>query len=365
MNSFTKDRLEYEVLKREALANQRPYLQFQLRDLRFLEKASKGDSIISVKGNELIAPQNVVDGFDKMSGLSLYQKKTVFNAGGEESLRDIRNYLSSAKSVTSRKSYVIYVHPKTRVVERVLPVLGSVISLEAFFMLAEMFMNQHNLLPEAFEHSSMWDGGITLRMAYQVPEVNPSLHHKEDFELSGYYMRWTGNQIELGLYLMRLVCSNGQTRPLGRSTGYRIVNLGAREVDTLLRIPNEKSLIKVSLDEFRHKAGVAMATPASMAELNYVKNMLHDMAIPEQECERIAPYDADFAAYKQKGFDHIDPKNTVSSVNTWELYNRLTAFATHTDLWAPNALARDLLRQNAETFLGKQRDIKSYVNIFK
>ncbi len=364
MSNFTKDRFEYEVLKQKALANQRPYLQFQLKDLRFLEKTSNGDSVISVKGNELIAPQKVVDGFDKQSGLSLQQKKTVFNAGGEDSLRDIRNYLSSAKSVTSSKSYVIYVHPTSRVVERVLPVLGSVISLEAFFMLAEMFMNHHNLLPEAFEYSPLWDGHLTLRMAHQVPDVQ-SLRRGEEFELSGYYMRWTGNQIELGLYLMRLVCSNGQTRQLGRSTGFRIVNLDAKDVDTLLRVPDSKSLINGSLDEFRHDAGLAMATPASMAELKSVRLMLYHMAVPEEECERIAPYEADLNAYKQKGFDHIDPKNTVSSVNTWELYNRLTAFATHTDLWAPNALARDLLLQNAEAFLGKQRDIKSYVNIFK
>ena len=364
MSVFTKDRFEYEVLKQEALANQRPYLQFQLKDLRFLEKTSNGDSIISVKGNELIAPQNVIAGLDKQSGLSVRQMLTVYNAGGEDSVRDIRNYLSSAKAVTSHKSYVIYVDPTTRVAERVLPVLGSVISLEAFFMLAEMFMNQHNLLPEAFEYSSFWDCNVTLRMAYQVPDVQ-SLRRGEEFELSGYYMRWTGNQIELGLYLLRLVCSNGQTRQLGRSTGFRIVSLDAKDVDTLLRVPNSKPLINGSLDEFRHDAGLAMATPASMAELKSVRKMLLDMAIPEQECERIAPYEADLNAYKQKGFDHIDPKNTVSSVNTWDLYNRLTSFATHTDMWTPNALARDLLLHNAEAFLGKQRDIKSYVNIFK
>lgn len=139
----------------------------------------------------------------------------------------------------------------------------------------------------------------------------------------------------------------------------------AHNVNTLLGIPDQKKLIQASFEQFGQEAGRAMVTPASIGELKSVNTILKNFQIPENECERIAPIEADLEAYRQKGFKVIDPNNTVSSVNTWDLYNRLTDFATHTDFWEPNDISRDILRQNAAAFLRRSRDIKSYVNIFK
>lgn len=362
--NFTQDRFQYELLKAKALEEQLPYKQVKLDDIRYLEHTSHNDHIISVQGHNYVASDRVMAGLDKLSGFTEKQKKVVFDAGGHNSLRDMRNYLSSAKAISAPNGYVMYLNPKTRRVERVLPVIDSVISLEAFFHLAEMFMTRHHLQPEALESYRSWNGSITLRMSAHVPNIL-ALKPGEEFDLSGYYMRWQGNQIELGLYAMRLVCTNGQTISLGRSAGYHITNLDAHNVNTLLGIPDQKKLIQASFEQFGQEAGRAMVTPASIGELKSVNTILKNFQIPENECERIAPIEADMEAYRQKGFKVIDPSNTVSSVNTWELYNRLTDFATHTDFWEPNDISRDILRQNAAGFLRRPRDIKSYVNIFK
>ena len=351
--NFTQNRFQYELLKAKALEDQLPYKQVKLDDIRYLEHTSHNDHIISVQGHNYVASDRVMAGLDKLSGFTEKQKKVVFNAGGHNSLRDMRNYLSSAKAISAPNGYVMYLNPKTRRVERVLPVIGSVLSLEAFFHLAEMFMTRYHLQPEALESYRSWNGSITLRMSAHVPNIL-ALKPGEEFDLSGYYMRWQGNQIELGLYAMRLVCTNGQT-----------ISLDAHNVNTLLGIPDQKKLIQASFEQFGQEAGRAMVTPASIGELKSVNTILKNFQIPENECERIAPIEADLEAYRQKGFKVIDPNNTVSSVNTWDLYNRLTDFATHTDFWEPNDISRDILRQNAAAFLRRPRDIKSYVNIFK
>ena len=364
MNGFTKNRLEYETLRAKALKEQLPYKQVKLEDLRYVERTSNGNNIISVQGRELVASDGVIANLDKLSGLSHRQKKVVFDAGGSDGLRDFRNYLSSATAKSAPNGYVLYMDPKSRRLERILPVIGSVISLEAFFTLAEMFMERYDLQPEAFEFTSKWNGSITLRMGTHIPDVK-ALKEGEEFELSGYYLRWNGNLVELGLYAMRLVCSNGQTITLGRSSGYRITSLDAKEVDCLMKVPTQKGLIQNSFDQFGRKAKLAMATPASLGELRSVNDMLRHFRIPDEECDRIAPFKTDLESYKQKGFKNIDARSAVSSVNAWDLYNRLTAFATHTDFWGPNDLSRDILRRNAAAFLTKPRDIKSYANIFK
>lgn len=366
MSDYTKDRQEYEVLKAKTLDKQLPFKQVKLEDIRYVERIPNRQNIITVEGQEFIAPDRVIESLDRMTGLSGRQKKVVYNAGGDDGLRDIRNYFTSAKALKSAKGFIVYANPKTQRVERILPVLGSVISLEAFFSLAEMFMSKYHLQPEAFEFSSYVGGNITLRMGYHSPDIK-TIRKGEEFELSGYYMRWTGNQIELGLYAVRVVCSNGQTISLGRSSSYRITSLDPREIDGLMGIPSKREFIDYSFGLFQNEAERAMATPASMWELRAVNWMLRDFMIPDEEREKIAPFYTDIEAYKQKGFGlpSLELKNTVSSVNSWDLYNRLTAFATHTDFWKPDDLSRDILRQNAAAFLRKPRDIKSYANIFK
>lgn len=364
MNEYSKNPLEYKVLKEKALATQRPYKQVQLADIRYLDKTSKGDNILTVQGQEFLASNDVIESLDKLAGINSRQRTVVHKAGGANSLRDFRNYLSSAKAKSAPKGYVAYLNPKGNRVERVLPIIGSVISLEAFFSLAEMFMHEHGLQPQAIESFADWRGGITLRMGNIIPDVT-ALRNGEEFEFSGYYMRWTGNQIELGLYVMRIVCSNGQTVTLGRSNGYRITSLDPKEVATLMGIPRQNHFLQSSFDQFGKQAEVAMVTPASLGELQSVNKMLRRLRIPQEECDRIAPYEKDLEAYRQKGFKHVEAGNAVSSVNSWDLYNRLTAFATHTDIWGANDLSRDLLRQKAAEFLSKPREIKSYVNIFK
>ena len=365
MSNYTKDKIEYERLKADVLGKQLPYMVVGLNEIRDVGPASNSsEHVLSVRGQEFLAPRSVMDTVDRKAGLLQTQKKSVFQAGGNESVRDLRNYLSSAKSISKRAQYVLYANPGSRRIDRILPVLGSVISLEAFFRLAEKFMDENNLLPEAFEIGYPYSGTITLRMATTVPDIR-SFREGEDMELTGFYMRWYGNRIELGLYALRLVCSNGQTVQLGRSSNYEITNLDPQAVSNLLRIPQNKNFIDCSIDRFQRNAELAIATPASMKELHDVSDMLTEIGVPEETVKRIAPYEADLDAYKKQKIELSDKRRLISSVNTWKLYNGITAFATHNTIWETNDIKRDILRQNAMSFLDKPRDIKTYLNIFK
>lgn len=365
MTDYPKDKVEYERLKADVLGKQLPYMVVDLNKIRDVGQAdNSSDHILLVRGQEFLAPISVMDTVDRKAGLLQTQKKSVYQAGGNDSVRDLRNYLSSAKSVSRSAQYIMYVNPRSRRIERILPVLGSVISLEAFFRLAEKFMDENNLLPEAFEIGYPYTGTITLRMATTVPDVR-SFQRGEDMELSGFYMRWYSNRIELGLYALRLVCSNGQTIQLGRSSNYEITSLDPQAVSNLLQVPQNKSFIDGSIDRFRRNAELAIATPASLRELHYVSDMLTKLGVPEETVKLIAPYEADKEAYKKQKIGLGDGRSLISSVNTWKLYNGMTAFATHNTIWQANDIKRDILRQNAMSFLDKPRDIKSYLNIFK
>ena len=50
--------------------------------------------------------------------------------------------------------------------------------------------------------------------------------------------------------------------------------------------------------------------------------------------------------------------------NVWDIYNDLTRFATHNGIWEKDDNRRGGLKAAAVTFLGRERDIRKYVDIF-
>ena len=54
----------------------------------------------------------------------------------------------------------------------------------------------------------------------------------------------------------------------------------------------------------------------------------------------------------------------ISNMNVWQLFNILTAFASHTTLWGEHDIRRSMLMSNSVDFLNSKRDIKDYYNIY-
>ena len=103
-----------------------------------------------------------------------------------------------------------------------------------------------------------------------------------------------------------------------------------------------------------------------MDELTYVSRILDAHGVDEQTAEVISPYRSDLQAYADSVHDisHGRANEIMSSRNVWDVYNDLTRFATHNDVWEKDDNRRGSLKAAAVNFLGRERDIRKYVDIF-
>jgi hypothetical protein len=63
----------------------------------------------------------------------------------------------------------------------------------------------------------------------------------------------------------------------------------------------------------------------------------------------------------------MDAKNLAqakSDKTMWEVFNMLTFFATHNEVWSPHDIRRSSLMESCMALLLKKRDIQEYYNIF-
>ena len=111
---------------------------------------------------------------------------------------------------------------------------------------------------------------------------------------------------------------------------------------------------------------IAKKTNASVNELKSAVNMLIQQGIDYQDANKIIPYEQTKTKYEKAGY-HMVYKNMTqakSDKTMWEVFNMLTYFATHNDVWSPHDLRRSYLMESSMGLLLKKRDIKEYYNIF-
>ena len=54
----------------------------------------------------------------------------------------------------------------------------------------------------------------------------------------------------------------------------------------------------------------------------------------------------------------------MSEFTMWQLFNIITSFATHNNVWSENDIRRTTLMQQGMDLLCRERDIKHYNNIY-
>lgn len=109
-----------------------------------------------------------------------------------------------------------------------------------------------------------------------------------------------------------------------------------------------------------------MDTRASMQELKSVSALLEKFGLEADEAEKVAPYRKEVQEYATSGYD-INRNNAataLASMTVWNLYNSVTAFASHNDIWPEDDGRRMELGGAAVRFLYRERDIKNYTDIF-
>ena len=108
------------------------------------------------------------------------------------------------------------------------------------------------------------------------------------------------------------------------------------------------------------------AIPHDMQELKYVSTFLEKFGLDAHKVEEVAPYRKELQEYTARGYD-IDRNNaatTLASMTVWNLYNSVTAFASHNDIWPEEDGRRMAVCETAVKFLYHDRDIKNYIDIF-
>lgn len=197
----------------------------------------------------------------------------------------------------------------------------------------------------------------------EIPEIS-TIIDGEDFLTNSIYLKWNPGGIELGHYYERLICSNGQVERVS-SRDAMINSLATEQVNKMLALPGSK-IMNRGFHKFRNAAIQAMNTRASMQELKYVSTFLEKFGLDAHKVEEVAPYRKELQEYTARGYD-IDRNNAatnLASMTVWNLYNSVTAFASHNDIWPEEDGRRMAVCETAVKFLYHDRDIKNYIDIF-
>ena len=197
----------------------------------------------------------------------------------------------------------------------------------------------------------------------EIPEIS-TIIDGEDFLTNSIYLKWNPGEIELGHYYERLICSNGQIERVP-SRDAMINSLATEQVNKMLALPGSK-IMNRGFHKFRNAAIQAMNTRASMQEQKYVSTFLEKFGLDAHKVEEVSPYRKELQEYTARGYD-IDRNNaatTLASMTVWNLYNSVTAFASHNDIWPEEDGRRMAVCETAVKFLYHDRDIKNYIDIF-
>jgi len=359
--------LDLEVIKKNAVGTRFPYKLVDPSSIRFEGKVSEEDDIhIKVQGVDLLANAAVINSLDEYYGISNRQKSNVEAALGETGVSTLRNYLGAAASETVLgKKMALFADPKTKMVVKAFPVGETLIYPEQFFAVAEMMMEKYNVYPTKFYGSPAEQTGMTLVLESRNPNT-VTIAPGEVFQGGGFYLKWDNGAIDVGVFIRRMVCSNGAVITIPRQMGM-IQDLSQDSINRLKEVIPKLLHLKtaVPFQDYQKKALLAMETRASLAEMHLVYHLLkYEAGLPAEEVARLAPFEEDLNAYAEKGYSGMNLRNTMSSMNVWTLYNNMTAYATHSTALDEHDGRRDLLMNASLDFLNRSRDIKTHLDIF-
>lgn len=113
-------------------------------------------------------------------------------------------------------------------------------------------------------------------------------------------------------------------------------------------------------------ARIAMKSTASVRGLGTAVKILKEHGINETQANTILSYSDIRSEYENAGYvmNSENISHAKSDKTVWEVFNMLTFFASHNDVWSSSDIRRANLMGSAIQFLMKNRDIIEYYNIF-
>lgn len=353
------DYQNYQAQKQKILESQFPY--------KVLEKGeivNKGDNVLNIGGMDVPMTAGVQLAIDRFMGVAPRQVKAVEKSFSSKGSRDLRNFFALAGNVDNPQRIALIANPETRRIEGARTLRNEAITPEAFFDFAEMFMDRNGFYAESIRGGSNGIFGIDITLKPQHEEFG-GFGPDDEFLKNGMYLHWNLGGIEAGSYIERLVCTNGATRTLPQKEGV-IYELQPASVEKLLTIPDNKKLMSINWEKHIENAIIARSTVASLAEVQTANKLLKTTGVEPDIVEQIAPIAMLLEMYATAGrkISLNQMKVYKSDINFWQLYNRLTHFASHNEQWTESDNRRNMLMGESMDFLLKKRDITEYVSIF-
>ena len=238
------------------------------------------------------------------------------------------------------------------------------ITPNVFFDFAEMFMDKNQYTPDKVEFTQGVSDRVSILMK-PVQEQFMEFSKGDEFMSNGIFLMWTPGEVSMGNYYKRLVCSNGSTQ-ISHHSMTKAFSPNVKEFERMLNMAELSAPFKQNIELMLTGARLAKRTQASVHELGVATKMLTKHGLAEEDANQIIPYAQTKEMYENAGYlmdaEHMTLAKSDKTV--WELFNMLTYFATHNELWAPQDIRRSSLMESSMNLLLKKRDIKEYYNIF-
>ena len=303
------------------------------------------------------------DKIDRFVGISRGQSQVALTSYGEPGVTNLRNFFGQAND-RSCNHIVLAANTEKKQIVDAIPIRERMITPDAFFDFAEMFMDKHAFEPESVEFNYSGQNGISIRMK-PIFEEFLDFTPDDPFLINGLYLKWMPGEISLGNYYKRLVCSNGSTQE-SRHTITKVFSPEPAKLGALLDISTIQSYLKLDFDKMYTGSRLAMRTTASVHELGIAANILTKHGVHPLQTKEIVPYEQAKEEYQQAGYptDAASLSQSKSRLTMWEVFNLLTYFASHNQNWSQHDLRRTLIMEASMSLLMRERDIKEYYNIY-
>ena len=347
---------EYLSKRDLLLQEQAPYIVMDKNEL-----IAEGENFYSIRGVPVMVTPIVQNRLDLLIGLSPRMREGMKQTYGNDVVMNLRNSFAMANCVNRPKKFALIANTDRNVVDGIVSLANDAIPMPYFFDVLEMLADKHGYEVEQIEGSGNAVYGVTARLMPVHPQHDAPFSNDE-FVTNGLYMKWNLGEIEVGNYYLRLVCSNGQMQ-LSENSLERIHKINDNTIMEIVNSPNNPTLITRNWNSFRQALVTANNTPASLSEVHSGKNLLLRHGAPEDLAEQLMPYSRLWEMYETKGL-HVSAKQAKSNINMYDLFNRLTDFASHNQLWEHTDNRSSSLMQQSMQLLLRKRDIQTYYDIF-
>ena len=320
-----------------------------------------GENVFSYGNIDFKVDRPALKVLNKLCGTTDTQLSTVKDFSGESGRVNFRNYLSAASNSSKPQEIVLIAGRNEPIISNVMIIKEDFIPVETFFDFAELFIEQTDTQIEKIETNLSGSMDVMIYLRSNKPTFQ-SFAKDEEFETNGLFLHWNGTQIDVGNYYIRLVCTNGQTETKTHREAIAY-SLKGSAVERLVNLANNKKFLNSGFERLRHKALISMNTQASLGELAYVRKNLvgHNIGLPEAVADAMIPYEENKQYFESRGVNILAEANLIkTNITIWQLYNLLTAFASHSDVIETGDIRRNAVMNLATMLLQRDFDIKIY-----